>query len=228
MAPGVASVAEYLASLPPERRAAITRVRSAIRARLPAGYEETLQFGMISWVVPASRLSHTYNGQPLPLASLGSQKHHMALYLMCVYGDATLRAWFEDAFRAAGKRLDMGKSCVRFQSSDDLPLDVIAEAIARVPVDQYIAWYEANRPHTVKPKPVATGSTKPTRVAAKPTRVAAKATRTKPTRVAAKPTRAKPARVAAKPTRVAAKATRTKPTRVAAKPTRAKPAPPLR
>jgi hypothetical protein len=156
MAHDVASVAEYLAALPSDRRAAIARVRAAVNARLPRGYEERLQHGMISWVVPASRLSHTYNGQPLPLASLAAQKQHMALYLMCIYGDDTLRTWFEAAFRASGKALDMGKSCMRFTSVDDLPLDVIGEAIARVPVDAYIAQYEATRSQSVKPKPVAT------------------------------------------------------------------------
>src|SRR3954463_9855182 len=114
----IATVAQYLASLPADRRAAIARVRDAVNARLPGGYEETIQHGMISWVVPATRLSHTYNGQPLMLTGLASQKQHMAIYLMGVYGDAALAAWFKAAHAAAGKKLDMGRSCVRFRSVD--------------------------------------------------------------------------------------------------------------
>lgn len=149
------TVAQYLAQLPPDRRAAIAQVRDAINARLPPGYEETLQFGMISWVVPASRLAATYNGRPLGLVSLASQKQHMALYLMSVYGDRELEAWFRAAYRQAGKKLDMGKSCVRFKALDALALDVIGEAIARVPVDAYVAAYEAQRSQKVRPKAVA-------------------------------------------------------------------------
>ena len=89
-----------------------------------------------------SRLAETYNGQPLCLASLGAQKSHMALYLMCVYGDAKLRQWFEKAFKASGKKLDMGKACVRFKKLDALPLDVISEAISKVSVDAYVDAYE--------------------------------------------------------------------------------------
>jgi hypothetical protein len=113
-----------------------------------------MQFGMISWVVPASRLPATYNGQPLALASLASQKQHMALYLLSVYGDAALAAWFRAAYLAAGKQLDMGKSCVRFRTVDALALDVIGEALSRVPVDAYVAAYEAARSRTVRPRPV--------------------------------------------------------------------------
>jgi hypothetical protein len=140
-----ASVAEYLASLPPERRKAIAAVRKVIRANLPPGYEEGPQYGMIGYYVPLSRFPDTYNGQPLCLAGLASQASYMSLYLMCVYGDGKLRAAFERGFRAAGKKLNMGKSCVRFRSVDDLPLDVIGKAIAAVGVDRYIASYKAAR-----------------------------------------------------------------------------------
>jgi hypothetical protein len=147
------TVEEYLASLPPARRSAIGQVRDVINARLPPGYEETMQYGMISWIVPTSRLAATYNGQPLALASLASQKQYMALYLMTVY-QGKLAAWFRDAYAASGKKLDMGKACVRFKTLDALPLDVVGEAIARVPVDAYVAVYEASRSRAVKPKPV--------------------------------------------------------------------------
>jgi Domain of unknown function (DU1801) len=147
------TVKAYLAALPADRRAAISAVRDVINARLPAGFVETMQYGMISWIVPPSRLAATYNDQPLALASLGAQKRYMALYLMTVYGSPPLATWFRAAFAAAGKRLDMGKSCVRFARLDDLPLDVIGELIARVPLETYVAAAVAARP--VKPKPIA-------------------------------------------------------------------------
>jgi len=149
-----ATVDDYLASLPADRRAALAHVRAAINARLPPGYEEAMQFGMITWIVPASRLAATYNGQPLAVASLASQKQHMALYLMSVYCHAELATWFRAAYRASGKKLDMGKSCVRFKTLDALALDVVGEAIARVPVDAYVATYEASRSMSVVPKPI--------------------------------------------------------------------------
>jgi len=160
------TVDQYLASLPADRRAAIARVREVVNARLPRGYEETMQYGMISWVVPRSRLAETYNGQQLALASLGSQKQYMALYLMSVYGESTLAAWFKAAYVATGKKLDMGKACVRFKALDALPLDVIGEAVSRVAVDDYVERYEASRSKTVKPKRVggarAASAAKPT------------------------------------------------------------------
>lgn len=141
------SVAAYLASLPEDRRAALARVREVINAHLPAGFEERMQYGMISWCVPESVLParETYNQQPLCLASLGAQKNHMALYLMCVCGDPQERAWFQAAYRKSGKKLDMGRSCVRFKTLDALPLEVIGEAIARVSLERYVAFYRQSR-----------------------------------------------------------------------------------
>jgi hypothetical protein len=137
------TVKEYLASLPADRRAAIATVRQVVRAHLPSGFEETMQYGMISYIVPRARFTETYNGQPLVVLSLASQKNHLSLYLLGLYGDRKLRRWFESATRAAGKRLDMGKSCLRFKSPDDLALDVIGAAVARVDVDALIAMHEA-------------------------------------------------------------------------------------
>ena len=136
---------EMIAALPPDRRDAIAKVREVIRANLPAGYEEGMQFGMIGWYVPLERYPDTYNKQPLGLAALASQKNYMALYLNTVYGDPETERWFRERFAASGKKLDMGKSCVRFKKLDDLPLDVIAETIARTPVDKYIEGYESVR-----------------------------------------------------------------------------------
>lgn len=139
------TVREYLASLPGDRRAAIAAVREVILQNLPKGYEEGMQYGMIGYCVPHSIFAAGYHcdpRQPLPFAALGSQKNHMAIYLMCVYGDAATREWFEKSYRASGKKLDMGKACVRFKKLEDLPLEVIGKAIARVPVDKYVARYK--------------------------------------------------------------------------------------
>ena len=143
-----ATVEEYLASLPEDRQQAIEAVRAVVLEHLPDGYEECMSFGMIAWVVPLSRYPDTYNKQPLALASLASQKRHLALYLNNVYSDETTREWFTSAYAASGKRLDMGKSCVRFKRLDDLPLDVIGQAIARTGVDDFLALYEAARRKT--------------------------------------------------------------------------------
>ena len=139
------TVEEYLAALPPERRGAIEAVRRVILDNLPEGYEECMSFGMIGYVVPLARYPKTYNKQPLALAALASQKHYMALYLNNVYGDPETYERFTSAYRATGKRLDMGKSCVRFRKVDDLPLDLVGETIARTGVEEYLAVYEAAR-----------------------------------------------------------------------------------
>ncbi|NVB83785.1 MAG: DUF1801 domain-containing protein [Kofleriaceae bacterium] len=144
------AVDQYLAKLPADRRDAIAKVRDVVNANLPDGYEETIQYGMISWIVPESVLpaADVYNKQPLALASLASQKSHMALYMLSVYGDPKERAWFESAYKKSGKKLDMGASCVRFKSLAALPLDVIGEAMSHVGVDQYVATYRKVRAAT--------------------------------------------------------------------------------
>jgi hypothetical protein len=142
------TVVDYLDDLPEDRRAAISAVRDAVNARLPAGFVEGMQYGMISWYVPLERYPKTYNGQPLPIASLANQKRHMALYLMGVYGDDAEATWFKERWQATGRTLDMGKSCVRFRKIEDVPLDVVGEAVARVSVDDFIAQYEASRAAT--------------------------------------------------------------------------------
>ena len=139
------TVDDYIDSLPEDRRIAIRAVREAVNAKLPAGYEEGIVYNMISWFVPFTRLAETYNNQPLCLASLGSQKNYMVLHLMCVYGDPKLRTWFEKAYKASGKKLDMGKGCLRFKTLDHLPLGVIGETIGKVSVDAYVAAYEKAR-----------------------------------------------------------------------------------
>jgi hypothetical protein len=139
------SVEAYLDELPPDRRAVVRAVRDAVRRRLPAGYVEGMSFGMIGWGVPLARYPDTYNGQPLAYAALAAQKGHYALYLMDAYQDPARARWLADAFARAGKKLDMGESCLRFKSLDDLPLDVVGEFIAGRSVDAFIAQYEAVR-----------------------------------------------------------------------------------
>ncbi len=136
---------EYLASLPLVRREAIEQVRRLILDKLPTGYCEGMYFGMIGYYVPLERYSGTYNGHPLGIAALASQKRYMSLYLMAVYGDPETERWFRQRWTATGKKLDMGKSCVRFKKVEDLPLELIGQTIARVGVDEYLARYEAAR-----------------------------------------------------------------------------------
>lgn len=139
------TVAQYLRELPGDRREAIAGVRKIILKNLPSGYQESMQWGMITYCIPLKDYPNTYNGQPLGYAALASQKNYNSLYLFSVYGDPDLEQWFKSRFMATGKRLDMGKSCVHFKKLNDLPLDLIAETIARVPKDVYLKHYEASR-----------------------------------------------------------------------------------
>jgi Domain of unknown function (DU1801) len=139
------SVEAYLAELPEDRRVVAEAVRAVILANLPAGFEEGMQYGMIGYYVPLERYPVTYNGQPLGVAALASQKRHLSLYLMGIYGDDGEATWFRERWAETGKKLDMGKSCVRFRRLDDLALDVVGEAIARTSVDDFIAGYERSR-----------------------------------------------------------------------------------
>ena len=139
------TVNDYLAELPPERRVAIDAVRKVILDHLPDGFEETMHFGMIGYVIPLERYPVTYNQQPLMYAALASQKNYMSLYLMNIYGDAEAQQWFTGEYRARGKKLDMGKSCVRFKKLEDLPIELIGKAIARTNVGDFIQLYEDSR-----------------------------------------------------------------------------------
>jgi hypothetical protein len=136
---------EYLDSLPEDRRAAVAAVRRVVLENLPDGFEEGMQYGMIGYYIPLERFPGTYNGQPLGLAALANQKQHMALYLNNVYGDRTTESRFRERWAATGKKLDMGKSCVRFRRLEDLPLDVIGRTIAEESVEGYLERYAAAR-----------------------------------------------------------------------------------
>jgi hypothetical protein len=140
------TVAEYLAELPPDRRAAISAVRDVILKNLDKDYQETMGYGMIGYAVPHSVYPPGYHcdpKQPLPFAGLASQKGYMSVYLMSTTVPGGEGTWIRQQFAKAGKKLDMGKCCIRFKKLEDLPLDVIGEAIRRVPAKRFIAYYES-------------------------------------------------------------------------------------
>jgi len=186
------TVAEYLAQLPPERRAAIEAVRRVILDNLDSDYAEAMSYGMIGYAVPHSIFPQGYHcdpKQPLPFAGLASQKQHMSVYLMCIYGHAEHEKWLRQSWAKTGKKLDMGKSCIRFKNLDDLALDVIGAAVRRVPAKAYIAQYLAALSPKGKPK-----STTPAKAASpKPSAPKAKAPAKKKTTKAAVKPKAKPA-----------------------------------
>ncbi len=140
-----ATVEEYLDSLPPERREAISTLRDVINAHLPDGYVEQMEWGMVTWVVPLEDYPDTYNKRPLSYVSLASQKNHLAVYLMGLYTDGPEETWFRQQYAERGMKLDMGKSCVRFRTLDEVPLDVLGEVVAKIPAGEFIARYEAAR-----------------------------------------------------------------------------------
>src|SRR5688572_23836022 len=140
-----ATVADYLAELPEDRRAEIARVRDIINEGLPDGYREAMAYGMIGWAIPLERYPNTYNKQPLAYAALAAQKNSNSLYLNCVYASKERTERLKAAFAAAGKKLDMGKSCIRFKQADDLELDAIRDEIASTTPEEYIRIYQEAR-----------------------------------------------------------------------------------
>jgi hypothetical protein len=142
------TVAEYVAGLPEDRRATVAKLRALLNRRMPKGYREGMSWGAITWSIPLETFPDTYNGQPLCYAALASKKNYFSLHLMGVYGSAAERRKLEEGFRRAGKKLDMGKSCVRFRSLEDLPLEVIGDSIGGLPPARYIAQSTAARSGT--------------------------------------------------------------------------------
>lgn len=139
------SVADYLQQLAPDRRVAIEAVRRVVLKHLPKGYEEVMQYGMLGYVVPlkAYPLGYLNRGnEPVPYVCLASQKNYMSIYLMSAYGPGEKD--FRKAYAATGKKLDMGKSCIRFRRVEDLALDVIGKAVARWPLQEWVAICEAS------------------------------------------------------------------------------------
>ncbi|MEJ2195353.1 MAG: DUF1801 domain-containing protein [Ignavibacteriaceae bacterium] len=132
------TVQQYISELPDDRKKAISTIRKTILANLPDGYEEVMNWGMITYQVPLETYPDTYNKKPLMYAALASQKNHMAVYLSGIYMSKELRKKFEKAYKATGKRYDVGKSCVRFRKLDDLPIDLIAKSIASIQIEDFV------------------------------------------------------------------------------------------
>ena len=143
----VNTVEDYLTAIPENRRAAIEKLRGVILANLPEGFEEQIAYGMISYVVPLSRYPQGYHagqGEPLPFISLASQKNHIALYHMGIYGDPVVLDWFTDEYaHRVPTKLDMGKSCIRFTNPDRIPYDLVAELCRKITVEAFISAYES-------------------------------------------------------------------------------------
>ncbi|MCA9381653.1 DUF1801 domain-containing protein [Candidatus Dojkabacteria bacterium] len=135
----------YIDSLPEDRRNAIKEVRKVILKNLPKGYEEAMNWGMITYQIPLATYPITYNKQPLMYAALGSQKNYMAVYLMGLYANSKEEKWFEEEYIKTGKKLNKGKSCVKFTKLENLPLDLIGKAVAKTSVEEYIKIYEESR-----------------------------------------------------------------------------------
>lgn len=142
------TVDEYLAELPEERRAVMSAVRDLVNRHLPAGYVETMNWGMVSWEIPLSRYPTTYNKQPLSYVALAAQKQYYALYLTLCHENSAQDVALRNAYADAGMKLDMGKSCLRFKALDDLLPEVIGAVIASTPVEARIAHHEAGRART--------------------------------------------------------------------------------
>ena len=132
------TVAIFLANLPADRRTEVERVRDVVRRHLPAGYEEACSKDMLVYQVPLARYPDTYNGRPLWYVAIGSEKAYLSLHLMRVCGDPTQAQRLEDGFRTAGKKLEMGKACIRFRTADDLALNVIGELVASTPMERWV------------------------------------------------------------------------------------------
>lgn len=132
------TTAVFLATLPAERRREFERVWDVVRLHLPAGYEEAIGRNTLICQVPRERYADTYNGYPLLYVALASEKSYLSLHLMPLYGDRASARLLADSFRTAGKKLSMGKACIRFKKADDLALDVIGQIVERFSPDQWV------------------------------------------------------------------------------------------
>lgn len=141
-----ATVIEYVAELPEDRQKIINEFRKVVKKNMPKGFQECMNYGMIGWVVPHSKYPAGYHcnpKDPLPFMGLASQKNSVNFYHMGIYGDPKLLKWFTDEHaKASPKKLDMGKSCVRYKKLEDIPFKLIGELAAKTSPDQWIAQYE--------------------------------------------------------------------------------------
>ncbi|QQX76859.1 MULTISPECIES: DUF1801 domain-containing protein [Aequorivita] len=138
---------QYIAELPEDRKEVMQKLRDTVNKNLPKGFEETMQYGMLGYVVPHSIYPDGYHCNPkdaLPFMALASQKNHIGFYHMGIYSDPALMKWFTEEYpkHATGK-LDMGKSCIRFKNPKKIPFDLLGELTTKVSVDEWIAKYES-------------------------------------------------------------------------------------
>lgn len=140
---------QYMEQLPVDHRPAMEALRKSIRDNLPRGFEETMSYGMIGYVIPRSVYPAGYHAKPdlpLPFINIASQKNYIALYHMGLYSDPKLLDWFKKSWASRTKsKLDMGKSCIRFKHTEDIPYELIAELATKINADEWIKRYEANR-----------------------------------------------------------------------------------
>ena len=138
---------QYIAELPEDRKGVMQKLRETILKNLPKGFEETMQYGMISYVVPHSLYPSGYHCNPtdaLPFMSIASQKNHISVYHSGIYADHEIMAWFVTEYpKHASNKLDMGKSCIRFKNPKNIPLDLLGELTTKISVDEWVAKYES-------------------------------------------------------------------------------------
>ncbi|MDE0916137.1 MAG: DUF1801 domain-containing protein [Planctomycetota bacterium] len=149
------TIKSYLASLSPERLELVEAIRAVIAKNVDPRFEEGMQYGMPAWYLPHSEYEHGYHcdpKQPLPYASLASQKNHVGIYLFCIYGTPAEQERFATEWKKTGCRLDMGKSCIRVKKLEEVPLAVIGRTIKRVTAKKFIKAYETVLPDSVKKK----------------------------------------------------------------------------
>lgn len=136
------TVGEYLAGLPADKRVVVEAARKLVHANIPKGYAEFMSWGVINWGIPLSQFADTYNGHPLCYIALGAQKNYASLYLMGCSGDVKQAAFLKSEFEKAGKKFDMGKSCLRFKSLDDLEVKAVGTVIGMVTAEQFVENYK--------------------------------------------------------------------------------------
>ncbi len=159
--PVPAEVEDYFFDLQPEQRAVLYPVIDAVRDAMPPGYVLGMHWGMPGWTIPLETFPNTYNGQPLAYVSLAAQKNYNSLYLMGLYGDPAADAAFRAEWAASGRKLNMGKSCLRFKTLADVDLAIIARTVASIPVDRYLATYQRIKPAAGKSAAGTTRTTSP-------------------------------------------------------------------
>ncbi len=140
-----ATVEQYLAELNENDRATVIKLRELFKKHLPKGLEEVMNWGMITYQVPFSTVPKTYNNQPLAFAAIARQKNYFSIYLMPIYADESLGQGFESEYVATGKKLNVGKACIRFKNLESLPIDLVGKYLSRVSVEEFINQYSSLR-----------------------------------------------------------------------------------